>query len=112
MFRAFSGRVPWRTSGSVGEAEGWAAPQQRLVFECPAGHEFEVPFALDAELPDTWDCRHHGQESPLLTALSQPKAVKPPRTHWDMLLERRSTEELEALLNEALCKLRSERRSI
>ena len=32
----------------------------------------------------------------------EPKKVKPPRTHWDMLLERRSVEELEELLKERL----------
>ena len=32
----------------------------------------------------------------------EPKKVKPPRTHWDMLRERRSIEELEELLKERL----------
>ena len=34
--------------------------------------------------------------------LSEPKKVKPVRTHWDMLRERRSIEELEELLKERL----------
>ncbi len=34
--------------------------------------------------------------------MPEPKKVKPPRTHWDMLLERRSVEELEELLKERL----------
>ena len=37
------------------------------------------------------------------------KVVKPPRTHWDMLLERRSIEELEEILNERLSELKSRR---
>ena len=36
--------------------------------------------------------------------------VKPPRTHWDMLLERRSVADLEVLLNERL-ELLAERRA-
>ena len=36
-----------------------------------------------------------------------PKAVKPARTHWDMLMERRTTDDLEVLLKERLDLLRS-----
>ena len=39
--------------------------------------------------------------------LPEPKKVKPPRTHWDMLLERRTVEELEELLKERLDLIRS-----
>ena len=38
-----------------------------------------------------------------------PKKVKPPRTHWDMLLERRSVEDLEEVLSERLEVLRGRR---
>ena len=37
------------------------------------------------------------------------KPVKPARTHWDMLMERRTTAELEELLEERLALLRSGR---
>ena len=36
----------------------------------------------------------------------EPKAEKPARTHWDMLLERRSIKELEDILTERLELLR------
>jgi RNA polymerase-binding protein len=36
--------------------------------------------------------------------------VKPPRTHWDMLLERRSVDELDELLKERLDLIRTRRR--
>jgi hypothetical protein len=36
--------------------------------------------------------------------------VKPPRTHWDMLLERRSVDELEELLKERLDIIKTRRR--
>ena len=41
--------------------------------------------------------------------VAEAKEVKPPRTHWDMLLERRSIPELEELLEERLALLRSRR---
>ena len=37
------------------------------------------------------------------------KKVKPPRTHWDMLLERRTIPELQELLEERLDLLRAKR---
>ena len=44
-----------------------------------------------------------GSSSTLIDgSVPEGKAVKPPRTHWDMLLERRSIEELEEILNERL----------
>ena len=36
--------------------------------------------------------------------------MKPPRTHWDMLCERRSMEELDVLLEERIELLRKRRR--
>jgi thioesterase domain-containing protein len=39
-----------------------------------------------------------------------PKKVKPPRSHWDMLMERRTVEDLEAVLAERL-EVIKERRS-
>ena len=63
------------------------------------GEEFDMPFADDAEIPDTWGCRN-GMEGRLIEAgeLAEPKKVKVPRTPWDMLRERRSIEQLEELL--------------
>ena len=37
------------------------------------------------------------------------KKAKPPRTHWDMLLERRSMAELDDILNERLEEVRARR---
>lgn len=110
MSRVLAGRVPWGTSQTTGESEcAGSAPRRVEMFECPAGHEFDVQFAHDAELPDTWECRRHSRESQRLAARPQPKRVKPPRTHWEMLIERRSISELEDLLDEALEKLRASR---
>jgi uncharacterized protein YjiS (DUF1127 family) len=59
-----------------------------------------------------WECRLHGSVSKLIDGVEpETKRVKPPRTHWDMLLERRSVAELDELLAERLEDLRG-RRSI
>jgi hypothetical protein len=39
------------------------------------------------------------------------KPAKPPRTHWDMLRERRTIEELDVLLEERVEQLRKRRRN-
>ena len=86
------------------------APRQVARYRTDNGEEFEVPFADDAEIPGTWPCRN-GMEGTLIDGdLPEPKKVKPPRTHWDMLLERRSTEELDELLKERLDLIRTRRR--
>jgi|SRR5690625_314011 len=77
-------------------------------YDCPNGHTVVVPFAAEADLPPLWECRC-GEEA-LLRDATPPEPTKPvrkPRTHWDMLLERRSIEELEELLEERLKLLRS-----
>jgi rubredoxin len=65
-----------------------------------------MPFAAEADIPPTWECRVCG-ETALLRDAEQPEAKKgkPARTHWDMLLERRSTDELEEVLAERLAVL-------
>ena len=86
------------------------APRQVARYRTDNGEEFEVPFADDAEIPGTWPCRN-GMEGTLIDGdLPEPKKVKPPRTHWDMLLERRSVEELDELLKERLDLIKTRRR--
>ncbi len=55
-----------------------------------------------------WECRFCGSEALLLDG-DEPEAkkAKPARTHWDMLMERRTREELEEVLAERLAVLRS-----
>ena len=78
------------------------APRRMARYRTDNGEEFEVPFADDAEIPGTWPCRN-GLEGTLLEGdLPEPKKVKPPRTHWDMLLERRTEDELKTLLDKRL----------
>jgi hypothetical protein len=83
------------------------APRELVRYDCPAGHTFVVPFSVEAEVPDSWDCRFC-RATALRHDASQPqaKAGKKPRTHWDMLLERRTVDDLEVLLVERLELLR------
>jgi DNA-directed RNA polymerase subunit RPC12/RpoP len=77
------------------------------------GRETTMVFAAEAEAPDVWECRYCGHEA---TRIVDDKLVevdraesKAPRSHWDMLLERRTEAELEELLQERLTYLRSRR---
>ncbi len=90
------------------EREITPAPRQLVGYTCSQAHHFELTFAAEAEVPSVWECPRCGAEAVRLDGdLPEPKNVKPPRTHWDMLLERRSIDELEELLSERLELLRS-----
>ncbi|MEN9752973.1 MAG: hypothetical protein RL670_664 [Actinomycetota bacterium] len=86
--------------------------RQELSFHCPAGHVTKVVFADEAELPASWVCRICSADAVLADDLSPAdgsEVARPGRSHWQMLLERRSTAELEEILNEQLVKLRERR---
>jgi rubredoxin len=86
------------------------APRQEVSFVCPKDHHFTVPFAAEAEVPPTWECRVCGAVA-FTTAGDQPapKKGKAPRSHWDMLRERRSISDLEQVLAERLAVIRGMR---
>ena len=88
------------------------APRVEVIYDCPNGHETRMPMAAEAEIPPTWECRTCGASS-LIRDGEAPAARtgKAPRTHWDMLLERRSLDDLEDVLNERLAELRPPSRS-
>ncbi|HET7304762.1 MAG TPA: RNA polymerase-binding protein RbpA [Segeticoccus sp.] len=78
-------------------------------YQCSEGHISELPFSVEADVPPLWECRC-GREAKLIDGPEpERKATKPVRTHWDMLLERRSIPELEELLEERLTLLRESR---
>ena len=90
------------------------ASRQKCEFRCQHGHTFSVVFSQDAEPPQTWECSdcsdiairlENGVEIEV-TGLQ----VDEKRSHYDMVLERRTREELEELLAEVLAEMR-ERRS-
>jgi len=90
------------------------SPRASYTYVCAnCGRETAMVFAAEAEAPDTWECRYCGHEATLLVD-DKPVEVdrgeaKAARSHWDMLLERRTEAELEELLQERLAYLRSRR---
>ena len=87
------------------------APRQMVKYRTEDGEIYEVPFADDAEIPEEWLCKN-GKWGTLVEGEGvESKPVKPPRTHWDMLCERRSIEELDKLLEERIEHLRKRRRT-
>lgn len=85
------------------------AARQDIAFDCTKGHHFTLTFALEAELPTEWECPRCGSPARRSDGVEpEAKVVKPVRTHWDMLRERRSIPELEDILAERLEELRKE----
>jgi len=87
---------------------GDLAARSKVGFRCPRGHTFMVTFADGAELPASWECRRRSLEAGRLGASHQP-APGVPRTHWDMVRERRSEPELAQILDEQIAELRAGR---
>lgn len=90
------------------------SPRRRSTYQLDDGSTFEVTFSADAEVPTLWDSPKSGREGRLLGENGKPVPseevdVKVPRSHWDMLLERRTREELQELLDERLAYLRARR---
>ena len=54
------------------------------AYACPNGHTFTMPFAQDAEIPSTWECRIDGAVAEIVDGPAPvAKKIKPARTHWD-----------------------------
>ncbi|WP_067780958.1 RNA polymerase-binding protein RbpA [Actinomyces vulturis] len=86
------------------------AERMTITYECPLAHVTSVPMAKEADVPPTWECPECGGMAVRVGEDEEPESDEPkkaPRTHWDMLLERRSIEELQVLLDERLELLRS-----
>lgn len=84
-----------------------AAPRQYINYVCEEGHITSVPMSTEADVPALWECRCGLMALRQDTERPDEKPTKPARTHWDMLLERRSVSELDDLLQERLGLLRS-----
>ena len=90
------------------------ASRRKSIYQTEDGKTFDVVFSSDAEIPEVWSSPRTGQEGRLIgddgdLVQTEEAEVKAPRTHWDMLLERRSRAELEELLEERLELLRARR---
>lgn len=101
-------------AGPVGESErGEAAPRRSVSYWCVNGHESRPSFALEAEVPETWDCPRCG----LPAGKDQQKPPDAPRnepykTHLAYVKERRSDADGQAILEEALAKVRARREAV
>ena len=98
-------------AGPMGEAErGEAAPRIRMSYWCANGHETRPSFAEDSGVqpPETWDCPRCGLPAGP-DAENPPSAprTEPYKTHLAYVRERRSDADGEAILAEALEKLRT-----
>jgi hypothetical protein len=83
------------------------AARQQVGYKCTRGHTFEITMSVEADIPANWECPRCGAEGLSISGiLPEEKVEKPVRTHWDMLLERRSIKELEDILTERLELLR------
>lgn len=83
------------------------AARQEIEYACADGHTFTVTMAQEADVPYEWEDPRTGQIGKWVSGVEgDKKEEKPVRTHWDMLLERRSVEELEGILKERLDMLR------
>ena len=83
------------------------AARQQVGYRCPQGHVFEITMSVEADVPAIWECPRCGAEGLSTDGIEKVEKVeKPARTHWDMLLERRSEKELEDILKERLELLR------
>lgn len=88
----------------------------KAVYTCEkCGNDVVVPLHPEAAAPPTWNCpcggiaeyvgdREIGEE---LKSFAPASSSKPPKTHIDHVLERRTDEELQALLDKRLALLRS-----
>ena len=96
-------------SGPMGEAErGDAAPRTRVSFWCAHKHESRPSFASDAAIPEVWDCPRCGWPAGRDKDVPPtPPKPEPYKTHLAYVKERRSDVDGEAILAEALDKLRA-----
>lgn len=94
------------------ETDAHVVPAERLAitYVCEVGHRTVVPFSIEAEeIPYEWTCRCGHEAHRPDVAPPEAKPERHQRTHWDMLMERRTIADLEALLDERLALLHEQR---
>ena len=85
------------------------ADRIEVSYSCASGHTFTRIFAADATVPDSWDCPHCGKTGSTKSQPASNDSSLASRSHWDMLIERRTIVELEGMLMERVKELRSYR---
>ena len=90
------------------ERDDMVPPAERVTvsYVCPSGHESLIPISVEAEeIPIEWVCRCGSVAVRPNFEVPIKVPDRPVRSHWDMLLERRSLEELKALYDERVALL-------
>ncbi|HEV7962026.1 MAG TPA: RNA polymerase-binding protein RbpA [Actinoplanes sp.] len=86
------------------------APRREVTYWCAAGHESDVRFAADVVPPEAWDCPRCGQPAGLDREKPPGRMrAEPYKSHLAYVKERRSDADGEAILAEALAKVRQRR---
>jgi hypothetical protein len=89
------------------------SPRNTHQYRCAKEHISEIIFAEEAEVPAAWNCKFCSLEAALLDnegkQAFETELPKIPRTHYEMLLERRTRDELEEILEERLVELKARR---
>jgi hypothetical protein len=85
--------------------------QRRTIgFWCANGHHSEQTFAAEADVPELWDCPRCGLPAGQDEANPPAKPhAEPYKTHLAYVKERRSAAEAEAILAEAIARVRARR---
>jgi hypothetical protein len=97
----------------MGEAErGEAAPRQSVTYFCSREHRTMIAFAIEAQIPESWDCPRCGLQASLDSENPPPPTkIEPYKTHLAYVKERRSDAEAKDILEEALQTLRTRRKN-
>ncbi|MDR2931208.1 MAG: RNA polymerase-binding protein RbpA [Propionibacteriaceae bacterium] len=87
-------------------------PVERVetTYTCPSQHKFTKVFAANIAVPSTWDCPRCGKTatSDTLDGHDETGTTNETRSHWDMLRERRSMDELTTMLADRVDQLRNQ----
>lgn len=98
-------------AGPMGEADrGDVAPRMYISHFCANGHETRPAFAAEAQVPSEWDCPRCGlpANTDELNPPDRPHTAVY-KTHLAYVKERRSDDEAQLILAEALQALRERR---
>lgn len=99
-----------RLVAASNQVDRGAEPVARRVADywCASDHHTPAAFAVDVEVPVVWSCRVCSGPA-VLERGSAPVAIRPrffPRTPYEFLMMRRTVEEGEEILTDALAAMR------
>lgn len=101
-----------RTTSLVSDSGVELEDRQLVSYQCThCSSVLSIPFSVEAEVPDQWSCTRCGHDAwkEGVTPVVEEEHERVGKTPFEMLLERRSRDELEEILNERLSYLRARR---